>query len=132
MIMHNPPHPGEFIKEAYLEPLGISPHKIALRLGVSPSTFLRLLKGQSGISPEMSLRLSKCLGRSPERMEEIIVSLFIQCLNNHAADDCDWEEERENIISRTNEEKWKNHARMIVAHVIKQERDVAAYATAWV
>jgi len=69
---------------------------------------------------------------SPERMEEIIVSLFIQCLNNHAADDCDWEEERENIISRTNEEKWKNHARMIVAHVIKQERDVAAYATAWV
>lgn len=66
MIMHNPPHPGEFIKEAYLEPLGISPHKIALRLGVSPSTFLRLLKGQSGISPEMSLRLSKCLGRSPE------------------------------------------------------------------
>ena len=39
---------------------------VALKLGVSPSTFLRLLKGQSGISPEMALRLSKGLGRSPE------------------------------------------------------------------
>ncbi|MCA1793452.1 MAG: HigA family addiction module antidote protein [Desulfobacteraceae bacterium] len=37
-----------------------------IRLKVSPSTFLRLVKGQSSISPEMALRLSKCLGRSPE------------------------------------------------------------------
>ncbi len=66
MAMHNPPHPGEFIKEAYLEPLGATPRSVALRLKVSPSTFLRLVKGQSSISPEMALRLSKCLGRSPE------------------------------------------------------------------
>ena len=64
--MYNPPHPGEFIKEVYLEPLEISPRRVALRLKVSPSTFSRLLKGQSRISPEMALRLSKCLGRSPE------------------------------------------------------------------
>lgn len=66
MIMHNPPHPGEFIREAYLAPLGVSPRSVALRLGVSPSTFSRLLKGQCGVSPEMALRLSKCLGRTPE------------------------------------------------------------------
>lgn len=66
MAMYNPPHPGEFIKEAYLEPLGVTPRSVALRLKVSPSTFLRLVKGQSSISPEMALRLSKCLGRSPE------------------------------------------------------------------
>ncbi len=66
MAMHNPPHPGEFIKEVYLAPLGVSPRSVALRLGVSPSTFSRLIKGQSCISPEMALRLSKCLGRSPE------------------------------------------------------------------
>ncbi len=64
--MYNPPHPGEFIKEVYLEPLEVSPRRVALRLKVSPSTFSRLLKGQSRISPEMALRLSKCLGRSPE------------------------------------------------------------------
>ena len=66
MAMHNPPHPGEFIKKVYLEPLGVSPRSVALRLQVSPSTFLRLIKGQSSISPAMALRLSKCLGRSPE------------------------------------------------------------------
>ena len=66
MAMYNPPHPGEFIKEVYLEPLGVSPRSVALRLRVSPSTFSRLIKGQSAISPEMALRLSKCLGRSPE------------------------------------------------------------------
>lgn len=66
MAMHNPPHPGEFIREVYLEPLELSPRNVALRLGVAPSTFARLIKGRSSISPEMALRLSKCLGRSPE------------------------------------------------------------------
>ena len=66
MTIHNPPHPGEFIRDVYLEPFGISSRQLATSLGVSPSTLSRLLKGESGISPEMSLRLSKVLGRSPE------------------------------------------------------------------
>ncbi|OGR10713.1 MAG: addiction module antidote protein, HigA family [Desulfobacula sp. GWF2_41_7] len=66
MAMYTPPHPGEFIKEVYLEPLRVSPRSVALKLKVSPSTFSRIIKGQSSISPEMVLRLSKCLGRSPE------------------------------------------------------------------
>ncbi|NOR23236.1 MAG: HigA family addiction module antidote protein [Desulforhopalus sp.] len=66
MAMYNPPHPGEYIKEVYLEPLGVSPRSVALRLKVSPSTFSRIVKGKSAISPGMALRLSKCLGRSPE------------------------------------------------------------------
>jgi addiction module HigA family antidote len=66
MSMHNPPHPGEFIRSTYLEELGVSVRKVAENLGVSPSTFTRLLNGQSNISPEMALRLSKALGRSAE------------------------------------------------------------------
>jgi len=66
MTMHNPPHPGNFIREVYLEPFGISSRQLASSLGVSPSTLSRLLKGDSGISPEMALRLSKVLGRTPE------------------------------------------------------------------
>ena len=66
MAMYNPPHPGEFIKDIYLKPLGITSRSVALKLKVSPSTFSRLIKKQSSISPEMALRLSKCLGRSPE------------------------------------------------------------------
>jgi addiction module HigA family antidote len=64
--MHNPPHPGEFITQVYLEPNGISGRELALKLGVAASTLNRILKGTSGISPEMALRLAKALGRSPE------------------------------------------------------------------
>jgi addiction module HigA family antidote len=42
------------------------PRSVALKLKVSPSTFSRLIKGQSAVSPEMALRLSICTGRSPE------------------------------------------------------------------
>jgi len=66
MSMHNPPHPGEFIHATYMEPFGISCRFLADRLDVAASTLNRVLKGQSGVSPEMALRLSKALGRSPE------------------------------------------------------------------
>ena len=66
MSMFNPPHPGEFIHDVYLEPFGLSCRFVAQNLGVAPSSLNRILKGQSGISPEMALRLSKALGRTPE------------------------------------------------------------------
>ncbi len=66
MGMHNPPHPGEFIRELYITPYDISVRKVAESLDVSPSTLNRLLNGESNVSPEMALRLSKALGRSPE------------------------------------------------------------------
>ncbi len=66
MSMHKPPHPGEFIREIYIAPYDLSIRKIAENLGVSASTLTRLLNGDSNISPEMALRLSKGLGRSPE------------------------------------------------------------------
>jgi len=66
MIMFNPPHPGEFINDVYLEPYAISIRAAATNLGVSPSTFARLIKQQRGISPEMALRLSKVFGRTAE------------------------------------------------------------------
>jgi addiction module HigA family antidote len=64
--MHNPPHPGEFLSVVYLEPNGLSARELAVKLDVSASTLYRILKGQSAISPDMALRLSKALGRTPE------------------------------------------------------------------
>ena len=66
MAMHNPPHPGEFIKATYMEPFDLSCRFLAEQLNVAASTLNRVLKKQSGISPEMALRLSKAIGRSPE------------------------------------------------------------------
>jgi addiction module HigA family antidote len=66
MAMHNPPHPGEFIREVYLAPYGITGRTLSGNLGVSPSTLNRVLKGTSGVSSKMALRLSRTFGRSPE------------------------------------------------------------------
>ena len=71
MTMHNPPHPGEFIETVYLEPFSVSHRKVAELLDVSPSTFNRLVKGISNVTPEMALRLSKTLGRSAESWLEM-------------------------------------------------------------
>jgi addiction module HigA family antidote len=56
--MHNPPHPGEIIKELCLEPLGISVTDAAAALGISRKTLSAILNGRAGISPEMAVRLS--------------------------------------------------------------------------
>lgn len=66
MDMHNPPHPGEFITEMYLEPNGVSGRELAMKLDVAPSTLSRILNGSSRVTPDMALRLSKALGRTPE------------------------------------------------------------------
>lgn len=66
MAMYNPPHPGEFITNIYLEPNGISGRELATKLDVAASTLSRILKGTSRITPEMALRLSKAIGRTPE------------------------------------------------------------------
>jgi addiction module HigA family antidote len=58
MTMHNPPHPGEVIRQLCLEPLGISVTVAARGLGVTRKTLSELLNGKSGVSPSMALRLA--------------------------------------------------------------------------
>lgn len=66
MKMHNPPHPGEIIRELCLEPLGLTVKEAAEGLGVARQTLSELLNGHSGVSPEMAIRLSKAFGASAE------------------------------------------------------------------
>lgn len=74
-MMHNPPHPGEFIREVFLIPLGLSHRDLAKSMHVSPSTVNRLLNEKSGVSPEMAIRLSRALGRTPQS--------WLSMQNNH-------------------------------------------------
>ena len=64
--MHNPPHPGEVVRELCLEPLGLSVTEAADGLGVSRKTLSAILNGRAGISPEMALRLSIAFDTTPE------------------------------------------------------------------
>lgn len=64
--MHNPPHPGEIIRELCLEPLGLSVTDAAAGLGVTRKALSELVNGHSGVSPEMALRLEKAFGSTAE------------------------------------------------------------------
>jgi addiction module HigA family antidote len=61
--MHNPPHPGEVLRE-YLGDLTIT--DVAARLGVARVTLQRVINGAAGISPDMAYRLGDAFGTSPE------------------------------------------------------------------
>ena len=66
MTMKNPPHPGRIVRQECIEPLGITVKEAAERLGIQRQTLNNLVNGKAGISPEMSIRLSKAFGSSPE------------------------------------------------------------------
>ncbi|EKL6579920.1 HigA family addiction module antidote protein [Yersinia ruckeri] len=64
--LFEPVHPGEFIREMFMEPFDISAVDLAERLHISPSTLSRVINGKTDLSVEMALKLSKVLGRSAE------------------------------------------------------------------
>jgi len=64
--MKNPPHPGRSIRDACLEPLGLSVTEGAKILGVTRQALNNVVNGKSGISAEMAIRLSKTFGSTPE------------------------------------------------------------------
>ncbi len=66
MKMHNPPHPGEVLRELCFEPLGLTVTEAAKALGVSRKTLSSILNGRAGISPEMAVRLSIAFDTSAE------------------------------------------------------------------
>ena len=66
MRMKNPPHPGRVVRQECLEPLGLTVTQAARLLGVTRQALNNLVNGRAGISPEMSIRLSKAFGSSPE------------------------------------------------------------------
>ena len=61
--MHNPPHPGEVIKE-YLGTITVT--EAAAKLNVNRVTLSRVISGNAGVSADMAYRLASAFGTSPE------------------------------------------------------------------
>lgn len=61
--MHNPPHPGEVLKE-YIGDLSVT--EVAAHIGVSRATLQRIVNGAAGISVDMAYRLGAAFGTGPE------------------------------------------------------------------
>jgi len=66
MQMHKPAHPGEVLREMYLEPLGLTVTDASSALGVTRKALSELVNGRSGVSTSMALRLSKAFDTTPE------------------------------------------------------------------
>ena len=61
-----PPHPGEVLRELYLEPLGVTVTEAARRLGVTRKTLSELVNGRAGVTPDMALRVGTATKSTPE------------------------------------------------------------------
>ena len=59
-------HPGEILREEFLEPMGISAYKLSVELHVSPPTVNDIVREKRGITPEMAARLAKYFGTSEQ------------------------------------------------------------------
>lgn len=66
MSMHNPAHPGEVLKELWLEPLGMTLTEAAIRLGITRKTVSKIVNGNGAVTPEMALRLEIVFGTSAQ------------------------------------------------------------------
>lgn len=65
--MNTPPimfpiHPGEVLLEEYLEPLGVTQHRLALAIGVPPRRINEIIHGKRRISADTALRLARYFG----------------------------------------------------------------------
>lgn len=61
-----PVHPGNVLKEMYLDPLEVSVTDFADNIGVARKTVSQLINEHSGVSAEMALRLSAAFDTTPE------------------------------------------------------------------
>lgn len=66
MEMFNPPHPGEILLEEYIKPLGFTVSAFAVKIGTSRKNLSEIVNAKTGISAEMSLKISKALNTSPD------------------------------------------------------------------
>lgn len=65
-LMKTPSHPGEVLKELYLDPLDLSPIALAKRLHVPRTRIERLVRGETAVTADTAMRLAKFFGTTPE------------------------------------------------------------------
>lgn len=61
-----PIHPGEYLREEYLAPLGMSAGALARRLGLPRTRIERIVKEEIGITPDTALRLARFFDTTPQ------------------------------------------------------------------
>ena len=64
-MVHLPPiTPGELLREEFLDPMGITPYRLAQEIGISQTRISEILKGKRSITANTDLRLCRFFGLS--------------------------------------------------------------------
>jgi len=82
--MKSPAHPGEFIRHAIIEPLGLNVTSAAAALGVTRAALSALLNQRASLSPEMALRIEKAFGVSMDTLMRMQNSVDIAAARRRA------------------------------------------------
>lgn len=82
--MHNPPHPGEILRDTVLADDRISVSEFARKLGVSRVALSRVVNGKAAVSADMALRLAAALGGSAESWLQMQASYDLGTLRRSA------------------------------------------------
>jgi addiction module HigA family antidote len=61
-----PVHPGEYLSEDYLAPLGLTPYGLAQKLGIPRTRIERLCRRQTSMTPDTALRLARYFATTPD------------------------------------------------------------------
>ena len=66
VVLADPSHPGEVLKELFLDPLSMSAGALAARLDVPRTRVERLVKGETAVTADTALRLARFFGNTAE------------------------------------------------------------------
>lgn len=66
MMNPTPPHPGQILRDRFLEPARITPTALALELRVNPNRMTEMVNGRRNVTVETALRLARYFGNRPE------------------------------------------------------------------
>ncbi|TJW43286.1 MAG: addiction module antidote protein, HigA family [Mesorhizobium sp.] len=87
MLHINPPiHPGEILREEYLNPLGLKPYTLAKKLHVPRTRIERLVAEQTPVTPDTALRLAKFFDTTPQFWMNMQASYDLANLETELAD----------------------------------------------
>lgn len=74
-----PVHPGEVLREEYLEPLGMSVNALAKALHITATRVNEIVREQRGVSAETAMRLARYFQTSPEFWLNLQTAYELRC-----------------------------------------------------
>jgi addiction module HigA family antidote len=78
-----PVHPGEILLHDFMEPLGVTQHRLAVTIGVPPRRINEIVHGKRGISVDTSLRLAQFFGTTPNFWTALQAAYDTEIVRSH-------------------------------------------------